>query len=524
MNEMERAKALFEEGIRRFAAKDFSGAEKNFHAANDLAPCRASVLSNLAASLLKQGKFGAAEEWAQRALQVDSANFETLLCLGACCEKTGRWETGLAHYRQALLLRPSSAETLSNMGIMLTRLTRHDEALDCLDKAIAASPQMAEAWINRGHVLNNLGRYEEALTALDRAVALNEGSVEAWYNRGNSLANLVRHSEAMKSYDKALTLAADHVDAHFNKSLLLLDACEFEQGWDEYEWRWKSPGSGATPLPSLLPRWNGAATGSRLLVWAEQGVGDEILYSTMLDEARTKVGKLTALVDRRLLPLFERSFADIEFLPKDFPLPPDVADIQISMGGLARFLRTKRADFPSRSSRFLKADSTRTRHFKSTFGNRRAYGVSWLSKNQRNGIAKSIRLKDLLPVLRLPGVVCVDLQYGDTSSERAELMASDGIAPHHFDELDTFNDLDGLASLIDACEVVITTSNLTVHIAGALGKPTHLLVPFSRGKIWYWHRGDSQSLWYPSVRLYQQAADGAWDKAISRLVSNLGAA
>lgn len=521
MNDLERAKAHFEDGLRRFSINDFSGAEHSFRAANGLAPGRVSVLSNLATALLKQERFSEAEEWALQAIDADANNFEALLCLGGCAEKRGQWETGLKHYRLALALRPDAPEALSNIGIVLTRLKRHAEALECLDQAIAGSPRLADAWINRGTVLNDLGRYEEALASHEQALQLRPGSVEAWHNRGNALANLGRNAEAIQSYDKVLAIAPGHVESHFNKSLMLLDACDFAQAWKEYEWRWQSATSGAHRYPTSLPSWNGTAMTGRLLVWAEQGVGDEILYASMLPEARAVVGRLIVLIDRRLLPLFQRSFAGIEFLDKDLPLASDIADWQISMGGLAGFLRTGRARFPATTGGFLKADPARTRDFKSVFGASRLCGVSWLSKNPRFGNAKSLQLKALLPVLTMPGMQCVDLQYGDTLAERAGLLKDEGAVLHHLDDLDTFSDLDGLAALINACDVIVTSSNLTVHIAGALGKPTHLLVPFSRGKIWYWHTGDQRSLWYPSVTLHRQGADGDWTAAIRSLTSRL---
>jgi tetratricopeptide (TPR) repeat protein len=524
MNDLERAKAHFNEGLQRFSINDFSGAEQSFRAANGLVPGRVSVLSNLATALLKQGLLAEAEEWARQALSVDASNFEALLCLGGCAEKHGQWDASLEHYRSALALRPGAPEALSNIGIVLTRLERHAEALECLDQAIAASPRLADAWINRGTVLNNMGQSEAALASLEQALQLRPDSIEAWHNRGNALANLARSAEAIQSYDKVLAIAPDHVEAHFNKSLMLLNTWEFAKGWQDYEWRWQSPTSGAHRYPTPLPPWNGAAMSGRLLVWAEQGVGDEILYSSMLAEARAMVGGLIVLIDRRLLPLFQRSFADIEFLPKDLPLAPDIADRQISAGSLAGFLRTGRTSFSSAKEGFLRADSARTRQFRSIFGASSLCGIAWLSKNPRFGDAKSLQLKALLPVLTTPGLQCVDLQYGDTLAERAGLLKNEGALLHHLDDLDTFNDLDGLAALIDACDVVVTTSNLTVHIAGALGKPTHLLVPFSRGKIWYWHARDQQSLWYPSVTLHRQGADGDWTAAIRSLASRLSPA
>jgi len=136
---------------------------------------------------------------------------------------------------------------------------------------------------------------------------------------------------------------------------------------------------------------------------------------------------------------------------------------------------------------------------------------------------KSLRLQDLLPVLSLADTTAVDLQYGDTLAERRMLEETADIAITHLDDIDNFHDIDGLAALIHACDAVVTISNVTAHLAGAMGKPTFLLAPWSKGKIWYWHEGHSRSLWYPSVRLYLQGADDRWNAAIEAVAAELTA-
>jgi hypothetical protein len=147
--------------------------------------------------------------------------------------------------------------------------------------------------------------------------------------------------------------------------------------------------------------------------------------------------------------------------------------------------------------------------------------LSWVSKNKDLGEDKSLRLQDLKPVLELPGLEFVDLQYGDTSAERKSLQESTGIRVKHVDEVDNFNDIDGLAALISACDVVITVSNTTAHLAGALGKHVMIMVPCSSGLFWYWHSERSDSPWYPCAKLFRQTVVGEWGSVVEAVGQEL---
>lgn len=524
MSDLDRARTLFGQGLERYAAGDLAAAEGLFRQASDLAPGRVSIMGNLSTVLIRQGRIAEARTWAEKTLALDGHNFEACMNLGACLEKEDRPAEALALFEKASSLKPEAAEAWSNRGHALGVLKRHEESLAHYDRAVSLQPGHAEAWTNRGNALNELGRYEEALASHDKALAIRSALTEAWYNRGNALVNLKREQEALASYDEALRIQPGHADAHFNKSLALLNRCDFAAGWDEYEWRWQSTHFPSRRLSTDIPAWNGRAFEGHLLAWAEQGVGDEILYGSLLKELRARAGRLTVSLDPRLIPLFRRSLADVRFVPRDpVALPRDGFDRQIAVGSLGRFLRRSRDDFPSARGAFLKADAPRAAALKARLGGagRRILGLSWNSKNPRVGIFKTLQLRDLLPVLSPADAAFVDLQYGDTSAERSLLEQSCGIGVRHLDDIDNFNDIDGLAALIEACDAVVTISNVTAHLAGALGKPVFQLTPWARGKLWYWHDGEPRSLWYPSIRLYRQSPDGRWDEALAALAADL---
>jgi len=166
----------------------------------------------------------------------------------------------------------------------------------------------------------------------------------------------------------------------------------------------------------------------------------------------------------------------------------------------------------------LSADTQRTDSLRQTLSRMgpKVWGLSWLSKNTDIGAEKSLDLRQLAPLWGHTNAQWVDLQYGDTRLERQSFGRETSHALHKLEEVDNFHDLEGLAALIMACQGVVTTSNSTVHLAGALNQRSALLVPFGKGKLWYWHSMNGHSLWYPSVRIFEQSANGNWDQAIAQ--------
>jgi len=147
--------------------------------------------------------------------------------------------------------------------------------------------------------------------------------------------------------------------------------------------------------------------------------------------------------------------------------------------------------------------------------------LSWKSSSKYVGDAKSIELKNLSNILNISELTFLNLQYGDVDSEIDFIQSNFDIKIESVKEIDKYNDIDALISLIDSCDFIVTTSNATAHFAGALGKETFLLVPHSNGKIWYWHENDEVSIWYPSIKIFRQDKEGLWTNAINNIAENL---
>jgi hypothetical protein len=364
---------------------------------------------------------------------------------------------------------------------------------------------------------------EEAIANYDAAIALNPRYADAYYNHGDALRELGCFDKALADYDKAIALEPNHADARFNRAVLYLANGDYACGWEDYEWRWRISDHNSPRLDTTKPLWSGTRSGHRLLIWAEQGVGDEILHCGILRTLKDFPQRKIVSLDRRLLPLFRRSLPGFEFRDKAEVTDDESYDEHLPMGSLGRHFRTSDESFADHKLPYLKADEVLSDRLRARLKEPGCLlcGLSWSSPSARFSEAKSLALTDLLPVLQLPRLSFVDLQYGDTSREKRELKNAHGIDIATVADIDNFNDLDGLAALIAACDLVITVSNTTAHLAGALGKETLLVVPKVRGKIWYWRSIGGVSLWYPSIRIFAQDEQGRWDRPVADIRRHL---
>ena len=463
----------------------------------------------------------------------------------------GRRKEALVDIDQLLARHPRHVEALVQRSLILVMMARYDDALTAANKAAELAPGNPNAHSYRGSALLQLGRVDEALTAYERVSALAPKAAVAHYNRANALRRLARWHDALDSlqtalqikldypdaltlvgivmqsagdratalhcFDEALRLQPQAADARYNRGLLLLTLGRLDQGWDDYEWRlqWEVAmrQGQSSPIDRIAPDWDGGPLDRPLLVLPEQGVGDQIFYAGMLADLESCLPGATVCTEARLLPLFTRSFGQLRFItPEQLPSQSDMVGAQIHIGSLGRIFRRHTTDLARIRTGYLEADTARASGLRARVhtAGKVVCGLSWISKNKEFGGNKSLSLEALAPLLSLPGVDFVDLQYGDTSAERQAVADASGLYLHTLDDIDNFHDLDGLAALIAACDIVVTVSNTTAHLAAALGKPVLVMVPASASLFWYWHVDRPDSPWYPTATLLRQNTSDDW--------------
>jgi hypothetical protein len=233
----------------------------------------------------------------------------------------------------------------------------------------------------------------------------------------------------------------------------------------------------------------------------------------MLEELKSRAKSVVLEVDPRLVPLFARSMPGVQVIGMETMSYAGRVDAHTPIASLGRYLRPNWESFPRRERGYLVADAARTAKLRERLRATAALnvGLSWQSINP----LKTAQLHDFNPLFGLPECGFIDLQYGDTRQERLSVKHALGVSVTRLEEVDNSNDIDGLAALITACDAVVTVSNTTAHLAGALGKPTWVLVPFGNARIWYWFRDRPESPWYPHVHVRRQAKGQSWDDLIS---------
>jgi Flp pilus assembly protein TadD len=467
-----------------------------------------------------------AERAYRRAIQLRPEAVEPYFNLGMTLDALRRPEEAAACYRRALALRPGFVEARNNLGNALAALGDSAGARDAYAAVLEQDPDNADANTNLGLVLQEDGDASGAEERYAKALRRRPDHPDALTNLGHLLEERGQRKDAMALYRRALEVNPGATRAAYNLGLAHLCEFDFERGWNLHELRFVTTPPGALaralPMPVFAPEDFGR--GHRLAIWPEQGIGDQLLYSTLAAELEARGQPFVMEVDRRLKGAFERAHPRWNIVAAgESAAAFATCDRQIAVGSLPRLLRPTLASFARQPRALLAADSVRARQMRARAApaNERLAGISWKSfqPKGRGHVArkKSAPLEAFMKLSKAPGVRLLDLQYGDTAAERAAFARAGGRL-EHFDDLDLFNDLDGVLAAIEACDVVVTTSNVTAHLGGALGKRTLLFYLGGHPPFPYWVPGeDGRCLWYPSVEIVTGPALDTWERALERV-------
>jgi tetratricopeptide (TPR) repeat protein len=535
-----------------------------FKRALALKPDLAEVHVNLGNILQAQGKLDEAVASHERALVIKPDFAEACTNLGNARQAQGKLDEAVASYRQALVLKPGQPQVYGNLGNALLAQNKLDEAEVNYLHALAIDPEYAEACYNLGNLRQAQDKLNEAAACYERALELKAELPEAHYNLGNTrqaqddlaaaascferalafrpdyaqahynlgcvLQGLGRLDRALESYARAIELQPDYSQARFGHALAQLLHGEFDPGWSNYESRWQSIDHETPMRPYPQPQWAGEQVApGRLLLWGEQGIGDEIMFAGLLPDAIRTGNRILLDCDLRLKPLFARSFPCIEVVsgldqsqnPESIQPACKEISAHLPTGSLPRLFRRTSAAFAATTSPYLKADPKERDQFRVGYGDgRRLIGLAWHTKGSKTGRKRSIDLGSLGPFFALPTIRWVSLQYGDFDALAQQAAGAE--APILIDRsVDQFANVDLFAAQVAAMDQIITIDNSTAHLAGALGVPTWLMLPFAAD--WRWREAQQSSPWYPTMRIFRQPRLGDWASVVDAVRSALGA-
>lgn len=450
-----------------------------------------------------------------RAIALKPDYVEAYTNRGLALQALGRLEDALASYEQAIVIAPNYAKAYSNRGNALRELRRLEEALASYDRSIVLKPDYAEAYANRGVALKELKRIEEALASYDQAIYLKPDYVQAYTNRGNASRESKRIDEALASYDRAIAIEPGYAEAYWNKSIALLLAGDLPRGWKLYEWRWKRTTFTSPSRNFSQPLWLGeeGLADKTILLHAEQGLGDTIQFCRYAKLVKTLGAHVVLEVPKALLGLLSGMQGFDDLIEKGKPLP--AFDYHCPLMSLPLAFQTSLSNIPSPGSYLASTHQKRIEWAKRLAPNgKRRIGLAWSGSSiHQNDHNRSLTLKELLPYL--PAAY----EYVSLQKEVREVdkpvLAGSGIG-HHEEDLKDFSDTAALCDLVD---MVISVDTSVAHLAGAMGKTTYVLLPYSPDWRWLLDRRDSP--WYDAMTLYRQDETKQWPSVLERLRSDL---
>jgi tetratricopeptide (TPR) repeat protein len=448
--------------------------------------------------------------------------------LALAAQRLGDFARARTDLKRVIALRPEHAEAYNALGAIELECGDSVEAVACFERAVNLAPAYAAAHNNLGYVLfRDLGHYRRGAQHIQTALDLNPADSNAWCNQTIVLSHQGRLDELISVCDQLLAAKPQLHEARLNRALAQLKRGRYEAAWPDYEAR-KQVRSNYIPRPYTYPEWGGEPlTGKRMLIYAEQGLGDEIMFASCLPDVLRKAESCVIECSARLAPLFQRSFPsaqvhagsqadnDTAWLRQYEPI-----DVQAAIGSLPQFLRHHVADFPQHRG-YLRADASRAAYWRAALdalGPGIKIGISWrggMPSTRRD--LRSMKLVEWLPLLQCPDSHFVSLQYGDVAREIESFKAEHLLSLHHWEQ--AHRDYDETAGLIDALDLVISVQTAVVHLGGALGKQTWVMVPAV--PEWRYLQQGSSMPWYPSVRLFRQEREGEWQPVVEALAEEL---
>ena len=499
-------------------------------------------LQNLHSTYLKKNKISKSEPLVKKILQIDNKNYGALRDLGYIEYLKGNIENAHIIFKKIVNKKTTDPFALNIFGLVFLKKNLFQDAINIFNQAISHNPKYIDSYNNLGKAYFDLEDLDRAFIFFKKAYKISKNNSKTLINIGNFLSLRDKNLYAIKAYEKALTNDPHNIEVYSNISLayarnrdfknankfyelaqqnnnispalnlsmayLYIYKNNFERAWDFFESR--KYNSKFRQKESLIKKASEAKKetiiNKKILVLREQGIGEEILFSSMYKELIALNNNLKIETDKRLISIFERSFQNKIFVPDGYYSKKEKVlkkfDSIIFAGSLCAYFRKNKKDFLKVP--YLVADQTKTKEVKKNqiFSTHQLkIGISWKSVVSVYGRLKSLKLSDFAPLFK-KGRQFINLQYGDVEGE-INLKENKNLELYSFDTIDLFNDLEGLMSILKNIDVFVTVSNSTAHIAAAMGIKTFLICPKKSSTYFYWSNENNITPWYKNVEIFQ---------------------
>lgn len=525
-------------GFSLIEASRFEAARKSFHQATLVSPERTIALYGLGFCALRRGDWDEGIWVLSRAAiaacpgTTPRVLTEIQIALGHCQKSADLPLQATASFRRAVVLAPPNRQTYYNLSTIMFETGARVGPARAAVRAAMLAPDSADYWNNAGRLLASDNSLDAAEKAYRRAGVLFPRHHHAWNNLGilHKMRDELRRG--LKLFERARCILPDNADILANLGRNLLLTGDFPNGWKRLAEPWRNRGFLPRDGGFLLPIWDGSPLGDdRLLVWSEEKIGEEIMFSTMLEDIVSRAGAVTLLCNPRVSALLARALPGIKVVGWDGSgAPPVNLHKHVAcypLEHIGKFVRRSFSEFP-RPRPLLKGTiateiiGATSKHNSEASPRSPRVGLHWRSINTLIGDYKSLPLREWGPILSVPGIDFVSLQYGAAHWEISEAADLLGVGPKVPAGIDQMGDIEGFAEYVSGLDLVISISSTTAHVAAALGVPTWVLLPRGPGLSWFWFESGGSSPWYPDCRLYRQDTVMDWRTITERAGRDLG--
>ena len=506
--------ALHLAGVIAFQQGQIGDAVDLFERAATPAVTNFEVWVNLGSALWRIGRPADGLKALTRALELNPASPEALVLAGHCHQALGEVAAARDSFAKALALRPGWGEALEAIAYALRDLGQFDAALERAQEAVHHEPRRVGAIRLIGLLLMRASNTAEAERQFRLALQIDPNDRASRELLGAMLDRTGRTEGAIEQLRAAVDLQPEDAISRYSLATALLKSGQLAEGWGLYAARHRRDVGFLAQRMFMAPRLSGnIVPGQHLLAWTDQGIGEEIMFANLIPDILAQKVKLTVECEPRLVALFARSFPGVEFFPRTDPTHPRFRGPFAAHVALADTARQFRRDFKSfpKHAGYLRPDADRTARMRTAYrqNGQTVIGLAWrTSANAKTNAAKSVPLAEWAPLLKLPDVTWVNLQYGDCAEEIAAAEATFGVRIISDPAVDPLKDLDAFAAQVAAMDAVVSISNATAHMAGALDIPTWTVVRSGPGALWHWFDKRDDSPWYPRMRLIRAQAEG----------------
>ena len=453
-------------------------------------------------------------------VSLDKRNFQINIEYAKSLINLNIFEEALVFINRIEFNKHEEDKILILKGLVYYKLHNFIKSKELISSALKINKKNDNAYTLLGSIYEDLGFINKAIETNVQATKLNKENHIAFSNLAACYSFIGEIDLSISTFKEAIKINPLYFKAIYSLGQMQIYKGEFKEGWLNFEKRWQSSDYIHKKLVTSKPLLKKLGNKNlKLLAWNEQGIGDQVMYGSMFNELSELTSKLSVKIDERLIGLFKKTHPKINFISSKKFINEDEYDFHIPFGHIGKHLRLKKEDFLQSNFPYIRC-SNKTNNFivnKYKEANNLLVGLSWTSANKLMSDHKSLTLESLSPILQMKNIKFISLEFKKNSNETDLIRKKYGIEIIKEDSIDNFNDIEGLSSIIEACDFIISCSNTNAHLSGALNKKTYLLLPLGKGRLWNWSNNNGYSLWYPKTRILQQKTIGDWDYPINTL-------